>query len=28
MMMLIMMASEMDELKGGETCNSKPSKDG
>ena len=28
MMMLVMMASEMDELKGGVTCNTKPSKDG
>jgi len=27
-MMLVMMASEMDELKGGVTCNTKPSKDG
>ena len=27
-MMLVMMASEMDELKGGVTCNMKPSKDG
>ena len=28
MMMLVMMASEMDELKGGVTCNTTPSKDG
>lgn len=28
MMMLVMMASEMDELKGGVTCNTSPSKDG
>lgn len=28
MMMLVMMASEMDELKGGVTCNTIPSKDG
>ena len=27
-MMMVMMASEMDELKGGVTCNTKPSKDG
>ena len=27
-MMLVKMASEMDELKGGVTCNSNPSKDG